>query len=143
MLHLCEKKHSSGHVSSPLDDIPEYTIWQCMERCQEKRFEFCKDKLECTLDCLNQELRQCIPKNILDKCQNECITLTGCIRKNKCVIQCLLEYHKGLLNADLKFYEEHELDASFYKVVGTTVIVVSALLFLVYNCLPDEDDEER
>ena len=98
---------------------------------------------ECTLDCLNQELRRCIPQNILDKCQNECITLTGCIRKNKCVIQCLLEYHKGLLNADLKFYEEHELDASFYKVVGTTVIVVSALLFLVYNCLPDEDDEER
>ena len=143
MLHLCEKKHSSGHVSSPLDDIPEYRIWQCMESCREKRFEYCKDKLECTLDCLNQELRRCIPQNILDKCQNECITLTGCIRKNKCVIQCLLEYHKGLLNADLKFYEEHELDASFYKVVGTTVIVVSALLFLVYNCLPDEDDEER
>ena len=143
VLHLCERKDSDGHeLRNPFDDLREYQIWQCMERCQEKRFEYCKDKLECTLDCLDQQLRKCIPQNVMDKCQNECITLTGCIRRNKCVIQCLIERHKGLLNPDLKYYDEHELDSSFYKVVGTTVIVVSSLMFLVYNCLPDDDEED-
>ena len=143
VLHLCERKDSDGFVlRNPFDDLREYQIWQCMERCQEKRFEFCKDKLECTLDCLDQQFRKCIPQNILDKCQNECISLQGCPRRNKCVIQCLVEYHKGLLNPDLKYYEEHELDDSFYMIIGSIIMVVSSFMFLVYNCLPDDDEDD-
>ena len=144
VLHLFEIYDDySRHLYSPLDHVQEYQIWHCMDKCEEKKLPTCHNNFECTLDCLDPRFRKFIPKDLLDKCQNECITLTGCIRKNKCAIQCLLEHHKGLLNPDLKYYDEHEVDDFFFMIIGSIIMTLMIIIFLSYICISDEGNERR
>ena len=143
VLHLCEIEiDGETKWHNPFEDLQEYGIMNCMDQCKEK-YHFCKDKLECTLDCINRELRECIPQNIMDKCQNECISLQGCPRRNKCVIQCLVEHHKGELDANLKYYDEHEVDDSFFMIIGSIIMGLMIFIFLSYICISDEGNERR